>query len=145
LINPRDYWVAPDGTRRDEAYALQLTPAIRGAAAETCGLVSLLLQDFVSQGGTLPLHANGTHVSSGWRPPLVNAATPGAAPGSGHMTGRSIDVYDPQGDLDAWLMSPAGQAALVRIGLWMEHPDRTPTWAHLQTVPPGSKRRVFWP
>lgn len=145
MISPRDYWVAPDGTRRDEVYALQLTPAIRGAAAETCNLVGLLLQEFVSQGGTLPLYKNGTRVSSGWRPPEVNAVTEGAAPASRHMTGQAIDIYDPRGALDAWLMTPAGQAALARIGLWMEHPDRTPTWAHLQTMPPGSKRRVFWP
>jgi hypothetical protein len=31
------------------------------------------------------------------------------------------------------------------LGLWMEHPDKTPTWLHIQTVPPGSGNRVFWP
>ena len=35
--------------------------------------------------------------------------------------------------------------ALQEIGLWMEDPQWTPTWVHLQIVPPGSRRRVYIP
>jgi hypothetical protein len=145
MLRHQDYWIGPDGERRDELYAVRLTLAIRDAAAETCHLVDQLLQAYAAARGPLPLHRNGTHVASGWRPPEVNAATPGASRTSLHMTGQAIDIFDPDGALDAWLMSAPGQAALVRIGLWLEHPDKTPRWAHLQTVPPASKRRVFWP
>jgi hypothetical protein len=58
---------------------------------------------------------------------------------------RAVDIYDPDGDLDDWLMQPAGQQALVRLGLWLEHPAATRTWSHLQIVPPRSNNRVFYP
>jgi len=61
------------------------------------------------------------------------------------MTGQAIDLADPDGDLDEWLMTAEGQAALVEIGLWMEHPAATKSWTHLQTVPPKSGRRTFYP
>jgi hypothetical protein len=94
----------------------------------------------------LPLHpVTKTHVSSGWRPPAVNAAQRGAAVNSKHMTGRAVDVYDPDGDLDEWLMTGDGQRALKEIGLWLEHPSATKGWSHLQSIPPRSQNRVFYP
>lgn len=39
----------------------------------------------------------------------------------------------------------ANQHVLVKLGLWMEHPSATPSWLHVQTVPPGSGNRVFYP
>ena len=83
--------------------------------------------------------------NSGWRPPAVNAATPGAALRSKHMLCQAIDVHDPEGLIDNWLMTPQGQDALTKIGLWLEHPSATKGWSHWQTVPPGSGNRVFYP
>jgi hypothetical protein len=142
IITLPHYFTGPDGSRRDRTHALRMSPAIETEAVRTVALVSRLLQ---WAGLSLPLHANGTHVASGWRPPEVNAATPGAAPNSLHMTGRAIDIYDPDGDLDEWLITEAGQRTLAEIGLWMEHPAATKGWSHLQTVPPRSGRRVFYP
>jgi hypothetical protein len=34
---------------------------------------------------------------------------------------------------------------LQEIGLWIENPMWTPTWVHLQIVPPHSGRRIFVP
>lgn len=125
---------------------LQLTPAIEHEAARTVELVNHLLEMAAASGIVLPRSPiTGTHCSSGWRPPSVNASTPGAAVNSNHMTGRSLDVYDPDGDLDNWLMTEKGQAALEAIGLWIEHPACTKSWSHLQTIPPGSGRRVYYP
>jgi hypothetical protein len=61
------------------------------------------------------------------------------------MTGQAIDIYDPDGDLDDWLMTIEGLAALEALGLWIEHPSATKSWSHLQTIPPKSRRRVFYP
>jgi hypothetical protein len=61
------------------------------------------------------------------------------------MTGQAIDIYDPDGDLDEWLMTDKGLAVLDSIGLWIEHPSCTKGWCHLQTIPPKSNRRVFFP
>ena len=61
------------------------------------------------------------------------------------MTCEAIDLYDPDGDLDEWLLSDAGQRAMADLGLWHEHPSATKGWAHLQTKPPRSGRRTFYP
>jgi hypothetical protein len=82
-------------------------------------------------------------VSSGWRPAAVNAATPNAAKKSNHMLGLAVDFKDKDGTLDAWCMSH--QALLLSFGLYLEHPDSTIGWCHLQCVPPKSGKRVFIP
>lgn len=86
----------------------------------------------------------GTIVSSGWRPPDINAGTPGAAVRSLHMRCQALDLYDPDGDLDEWLLASA-ETVLKDLGLWLEHPAATKGWAHIQSVPPRSGRRVFYP
>ena len=120
---------------RDALYPLDMTPAIEANVARLLGLVNVLLTRY------------GAHpkVSSGWRPPQLNASTPNAAPNSKHMTGQAIDLADPDGDLDEWLMSDAGLDVMNAVGLWMEHPAATKGWSHLQSVPPRSGRRCFFP
>ena len=130
MISLHDYWMG-----RDEEYPLAMTPQIEKNASLTVQLANALLAKF----------GQGRKVNSGWRPPQVNGKTPNAAPNSKHMTGQAIDLADPEGDLDDWLMSPDGQAALIEIGLWHEHPAATKSWAHVQTVPPRSGRRTFYP
>ena len=127
---------------RDKAFACDLTPEIRANAVETLKRANHLLDEFYTCN---PSAYRNRGCNSGWRPPAVNACTKGAAKKSNHMLGKAIDIGDDDEQLDTWLMTPEGQSALVRIGLWMEHPSATPRWAHVQTVPPGSGRRVFNP
>ena len=82
-------------------------------------------------------------VASGWRPPEVNAKTAGAALKSKHMTGHAIDLVDPDGDLDQWCLD--NQSELELLQLWQEHPAATKNWCHLQSIPPKSGNRVFYP
>lgn len=130
MITLPDYFMG-----RDREYATSLTPAIETEARRTVQLVNALLARF----------GETRRVNSGWRPPAINAGTPGAALRSKHMTGQAIDLADPEGDLDDWLLSDYGQAQLVDIGLWHEHPSATKGWAHLQTIPPRSGKRTFYP
>lgn len=133
-----DYWMG-----RDSKYPMEMNPAIESNALTLLALVNKLLEYCPV---ALDLHpVNKSYVSSGWRPPTVNANTPNAATKSKHMTGQAIDLYDPEGDLDNWLMSQDGQRKLVELGLWMEHPSATKGWSHLQSIPPNSKNRVFYP
>lgn len=120
---------------RDKEFPLALTPQIEKNAMLTVQLANALLAKF----------GQGRKVNSGWRPPQVNATIPNAAMNSKHMTGQAIDLADPDGDLDEWLMTQAGQTALAEIGLWHEHPAATKGWCHVQTVPPKSGRRTFYP
>jgi hypothetical protein len=134
MITLSDYWMG-----RDAAYPDLLTDVLRVAAAETVAKANLLIASFqASTGDTEPRRVN-----SGWRPPSVNAATPNAAPRSKHMTGHAIDISDPEGDLDEWCIEHP--ESLEAIGLWLEHPSATKGWCHVQTIPPKSGRRVFYP
>lgn len=128
MITLTDYWMG-----RDARYPEDLTGEIEANAAELLRRVNDLLDIF---GETRP-------VRSGWRPPAVNDATPNAAPKSKHMVGQAIDLADDEGDLDQWCIDHGNE--LARLGLWQEHPAATKSWCHLQSVPPKSGKRVFYP
>lgn len=141
MISLDDYFMG-----RRAQYPMSVTPELVENATRTVDLANKLLAQALTYGVHVPTNPNtGSQVSSGWRPQAVNSATPNAAPNSKHMTGQAIDLYDPDGDLDEWLMTGEGQAALTAIGLWMEHPSSTKTWSHVQTIPPRSGRRTFYP
>ena len=123
-----DYYMGRDRLHRDE-----LTRELRANARETLRRVNALLRRF----GMM------RRVTSGWRPAAINAAVPGAAKNSKHLQCIAIDLEDRSGTLDAWCM--ANLDALEDFGLWLEHPDATPGWCHLQTQPPRSGSRVFHP
>lgn len=134
MITLTDYWM-----RRDEAYPDELTDDIRAKAGETVARANLLLSMYRN----LTKDDEIRKVNSGWRPAGVNAATPGAAPRSKHMTGEAIDISDPEGDLDEFCLDHP--ELLQTIGLWQEHPSATKGWCHVQIVPPRSGKRVFYP
>lgn len=136
VITLADYWMG-----RDKTHGSELTAEIHRSAEMTVAKANMLLTQF-----RMATHDDEQrHVTSGWRPAAVNAAIPNAAPRSKHLTAHAIDIADPEGDLDDWCMSESGIAALIRIGLWLEHPSSTKGWCHVQTLPPKSGRRVFYP
>ena len=129
---------------RDKVYANQLTPALRAWTDNTLAHVNKLLAVMDVDGITLessPITL--TPVSSGWRPVAINAATPGAAVRSMHITCEAIDLYDPEGVLDDWCMSHIPELEYHK--LYLEHPAATKGWCHLQTRAPRSGNRVFYP
>lgn len=141
IVTLTDYWMG-----REREFATAMSPKLEREAERMVALTNELLRRARLAGVSLVANPRtGTHVSSGWRPPQVNASTPNAAPNSKHMTGQAIDLYDPDGDLDDWLMTKEGQTAMTDIGLWHEHPSATKTWAHIQSIPPRSGRRTFYP
>lgn len=128
MITLADYYQG-----RDAQFPEELTDELRTNAASTVDRVNQLLEAF----------GEDRKVNSGWRPAVVNAAIPHAAKKSKHMTCQACDLSDPNGSLDAWCMNNLD--ALEHIGLWLEHPDSTPSWTHVQIVPPNSAKRVFKP
>lgn len=129
MITLEQYWKG-----RDVSHASELTEEIRHNAGALVDRVNLLLQD---------LKSDATGVNSGWRPPTVNEVTPGAARLSNHMTGRAVDVSDPNRALARAILRNAH--LLESNGLYMEQPSCTKGWVHLQSVPPLSGRRIFSP
>jgi hypothetical protein len=141
MISLLDYWMG-----RDREFPMAMSPDLEKNAAMMVELANKLMILAHSAGVTFETNPRtGTVVSSGWRPASINAATPNAAPKSKHMTGQALDIYDPDGDLDEWLITENGQKVLHDLGLWMEHPSATKGWCHIQSIPPKSGRRVFYP
>lgn len=141
MIQLADYWMG-----RDVTHSLELSTNVRDNALLTVELVNKFMILGKVAGVRFENHpVTRTPVSSGWRPASVNAATPRAAFRSKHMSGQACDLFDPEGDIDAWAMSDPGQRVLTDLGLWLEHPAATKGWCHVQTIPPMSKRRVFYP
>jgi hypothetical protein len=132
-----DYWMG-----RNETHADDLTAEIVRNATHLLRRVNnllVLMHDIQIE----PHPITGNPITSGWRPPEINAGTKGAAPRSKHMSGNAVDLYDPDGEIDAWCMDHLD--FLAEAGLWLEHPSATKGWCHLQQVPPKSGRRVFYP
>ena len=130
---------------RDRTHGHLLGTELRANAEVTVARVNRVLIRAQQAGVPLEDHpVTHSPLSSGWRPPDINAATPRAALRSLHIQCAACDVFDPEGVLDDWLLANA-DTVLKEIGLWLEHPAATKGWAHLQTMPPGSGRRVFYP
>lgn len=62
---------------------------------------------------------------------------------SKHLAGLAVDIADNDGRIGRWLYD--NQKILENIGLWMEHPNFTKGWVHVQSSPPKSLKRVFIP
>ena len=63
--------------------------------------------------------------------------------GSRHLYGLAADVSDPHHSIfDAVCDETDVQTAL---GVWLKDKGSTPTWCHLQIVPPASGKLVFIP
>lgn len=125
-ISLSDYYMG-----RDVKFAQELTDAHRMNAEGTVARANDLLTRF----------GQDRHVVSGWRPAIINAATKGAAPNSKHMLCQAVDLEDVNRELVNWCLN--NPDILASIGLWAEDPRDTPTWLHVQTVPPGSGMRFF--
>jgi hypothetical protein len=65
------------------------------------------------------------------------------APKSKHLLGLAADISDPEGELAKWCLQNV--ELLEEVELWVEHPDYTPGWLHMQACPPKSGRRFFIP
>ncbi len=129
MLRESDYWMG-----RDEKYPEELTGEIEANAAELLGRVNNLL---AALGWADP------DVRSGWRPHAINDATSNAAAHSKHLTGQAIDLADPDRSLArAIKLEPD---VLVQFGLFAEDFRWTPSWVHLQSVPPKSGRRIYVP
>lgn len=132
--------------KHGDKHRADLHPQIVKNAVALLDKVNKLIRVMQSDGiglDLVPLKHLLVCFTSGWRPGAVNAATPGAARFSLHMSGEAIDLSDPDGMIDEWCMS--NTKILRELGLYMEHPSATKGWCHLQSRPPKSGRLIFYP
>ena len=128
MITLSDYYMG-----RDKEYPSDLTDKIKSNAESLLLKVNELLGFF----------GESRTCNSGWRPKAVQMKVNPKAMGSKHISGDAIDLEDKDGKLKEWCVF--NQATLEELGLYMEHPSATPTWVHLQQVPPASGNRIFKP
>lgn len=115
-----------------------MSPAVERNAADLAERVNKLLVLFAAANK----NRAGTKrkLTSGFRSLDANKAAGGAAY-SQHMYGRAVDIEDN----DRRLCNFATRAVLEECGLWREDSSATVSWAHFQSVPPPSGRRIFSP
>ena len=130
MITLDAYWKG-----RDTEYANELTDEIRANAQVTVDRANELL----ARAGRSDIHS----VNSGWRPMAINDATANSAARSKHLSAEAADLPDADRTIATWCVDNLD--VLKEIGLWMEDPRWTPTWTHVQIVPPKSGKRVFIP
>lgn len=84
-------------------------------------------------------------VSSGYRPQAINAAV-GGAKRSAHMECMACDFQDADGAIDAFAVECDKKGLLKEWGLWLEHPDDTKGWCHLDIRDRGKRKsNIFKP
>ena len=115
-------------------YEAELDDDLRANAQITVDRANAVLEAFGESRG----------LRSGWRPRSVNDATPNAAHNSRHITCEAIDIEDDDKRLQEWCSEHDGER-LIPFDCYMENPIATPSWVHLQIVPPGSGLRVYFP
>jgi uncharacterized protein YcbK (DUF882 family) len=79
-------------------------------------------------------------VTSGYRPAQINASV-GGSQRSTHLLCMGIDIEDRGRELSQVLMQNVRY--LEEVNLYMEHPDFTPSWVHLDTR--KRQNRIFKP
>jgi hypothetical protein len=81
-------------------------------------------------------------LSSGYRPGHFNKAAKGSD-NSSHLTCEAIDIADANGTFVEWCLDNVVE--LAKAGLYMEAPENTHGWVHLQIRKPKSGNRIFTP
>lgn len=69
-------------------------------------------------------------VTSGWRPEAINAKV-GGSKKSAHMVGMACDFADSDKELAKFAKKMNEEGKLKEWGLWLENPDHTSGWVHL--------------
>lgn len=80
------------------------------------------------------------YVSSGYRPPSINASV-GGAKRSSHLLCMAVDFADTDGEFAKWCL--ANMDIIKKAGLYFEHPNYTKGWVHLQSR--STKNNPFIP
>lgn len=110
----------------------EIMVAATGLLVNVNKLVEMAIEDGVdiqinpATGSIISGNGNGGH-----RP----LDCPIGAAASKHKRGHGVDIYDPRAHFAAWCYK--NRVKMRQLGLCMERHEWTPTWCHLQDIPPG--------
>lgn len=121
---------------RDKSHASEYTPEI------SSNIDKLL----IPLNKIRELYGKPMSVSSGFRPPSLNAKVKGAAKKSSHAVGLACDFKDLDGKLAEFLVDLDKKGVLKQLGLWLENPAVTSSWCHLDIRDRGNRKsNIFNP
>jgi hypothetical protein len=132
IITLKDFFMGRDESHKDE-----LTKEFQ----ENAQILVTRVNAFLTE-----LGITTAKVSSGWRPPSINAATPGAGKTSAHLSCQAVDILD---DKEQSLAKKVLENLdlVEKYDLYIENPDRTKgknqNWLHVQIR--KASKRVFQP
>jgi hypothetical protein len=121
---------------RDTIYPSEYTPELQKNAIALVAAINAFMSDLGWEGSL--------KVSSGWRPAIINANTPGAAKKSKHQTCNACDLVDDKAQTLGFLVSK-NHELLKKHGLFLENIASTRGWVHLQNIAPKSGNIIFLP
>lgn len=134
---------------RDVRYPGAVTPEIEANVVLLLEPVNQFVAAAAADGVPIGIDEHtGNIVASGLRPLVVNDRTQNAAGDSTHIWGLGVDLQDitPARLLARFALRCARPGGLLeQLGLYMERPQWTPDWVHLQVRAPKSGRRVYIP
>lgn len=121
---------------RDKAFPKSWSKELSDNADKTIEIVNAFLKDI---GVNWEIE-----VSSGFRPASINNATKGAGLLSNHIRCLAVDIID---------ISPHPLMKLIlenldkaeKHGVYFEDFNWSPSWVHIQIVPPKSGKRIYIP
>jgi hypothetical protein len=114
--------ITSSGRYPDRANSLELDKVVRSNIKDLVDRVNALLVDLAIESAS---------ISSGFRPSSVNAKIKNAAKKSLHMIGRALDLVDRDGSIARRIQNDP--SILKKHGLWLEDPEFTKGWCHLDT------------
>lgn len=121
---------------RDKQYPEEWTLEVQNNAKRLLDIVNKFL---------IELGIDKVEVTSGFRPVAINGALSNSAKRSYHMTGLAIDIADNKTQ-DLARLIKSRPDLLKKYGLWLESPDATKFWAHIDLgVRTDRPSRVFNP
>jgi len=131
-----DDLITSSGKYLDRANSDELTDEVKANGEALLKKVNALLEE---------LEITDVKVSSGFRPSAVNATIKNAAKKSLHQICRAIDLEDADGKIDEAIKNKP--EVLTKFSLWLEHPDDTKGWSHLDDSDTRKDRpvRIFKP
>lgn len=147
--------ITSSGAYPDREKSSENTKDVQANAAALVKKVNAFLSDLADKYPEVKDLVEDPELSSGFRPSVVNAATPGAAKKSYHSLGKAIDIKDNKQQLiSKTILADAEKhkenSLLTKHQLWLEHPDATKgkftNWAHLDDGTRSARPvRVFRP
>lgn len=144
MITVAQYFGAKPHSVEDEYRATDLLKRVDALQAEYRHETGAGI-DIDPDTGTEISGSKGGSGDGGFRLPTATTGTQN----SSHKEARGVDCSDQSNALDEWLDTfehgNGDNTMLEKHGLYREHPSATPTWCHLSTRAPGSKKRTFYP